>query len=150
MSLNWEDKVKFIIDAAVGDCDIIPSSRNYTLKFIGFTNCNDIEVRANGKVINFEKHYNELNNITEIEIKDHKVTEQLEVEFNGDIRLAKNNIVNRAFEFLNEAQIEFSLKEKIYKTITMHKNQLKIMGDLQAMDLDDDLFGVLSEIILAR
>lgn len=32
----------------------------------------------------------------------------------------------------------------------MHKNQLKIMGDLQAMDLDDDLFGVLSEIILAR
>lgn len=150
MSLNWEDRVKFIIDAAVGDCDVIPSSRNYTLKFIGFTNCNDIEVRANGKVINFEKYYNELNNITEIEIKDHKVTEQLEVEFNGDTRLAKNNIVNRAFEFLNEAQIEFSLKEKIYKIITMHKNQLKIMGDLQAMDLDDDLFGVLSEIILAR
>lgn len=150
MSFNWEGKVKFNIDAAVGNYDIIPSSRNYTLKFTGFTNCDDIEVRSNGKAIDFEKHYNELNNIIVIEIKEHKITKLLEVEFNGDTRLANNNIVNRAFEFLNEAQIEFALKERIYKIITMHKNQLKIMGDLQAMDLDNNLFGVLSEIILAK
>lgn len=150
MSLNWEDKVKFTIDSAIGDYDIIPSSRNYTLKFIGFANYEDIKVKANSKFIDFEKYYDELNNITVIEIKNHQITESLEVEFKGDTRLANNNIVSRVFEFLNESQIEFALKERIYKIITMHKNKIKIISDLQAMDLDNELIGIVSEIILAK
>lgn len=150
MSLNWEDKVKFTIDAAIGDCSVIPSTRNYLLKFIGVANYEDIKVKSNNKIIDFEKNYDELRNTTIIEIKDHQVSNQLEVEFIGDIKLGDNNIANRVFEFLNEAQIEFALKEKIYKVITMHNNPLKIIGDLQAMDLDNELFGVLSEIILAK
>ena len=150
MSLNWEDKVKFTIDSANGDCSVIPTTRNYILKFIGFTNYEDIKVKSNDEIVHFEKNYDELSNTTIIQIKDHQVTNKLEVEFIGDIKLAHNNIANRVFEFLNEAQIEFALKERIYKVITIHNNPIKIIGDLQAIDLDSELFGVLSEIILAK
>lgn len=149
MLFKWSDKAKFIINPAVGDCSIIPNSRNYTLKFIGVINCERLIIKSGDENINFEKYYDKYTNTLMIKISNHDVRRKLEVEFVDSTKLAKNDLVERAFRFLNEAQIEFDIKEKIYNIINIHESKVKIISDLQGMDLDDDLFGVLSEIVLA-
>lgn len=99
--------------------------------------------------MHFEKEYDKLTNTINIKIDKVNVYEEIDITiFNSG--LAQNNINERVFEFLNEAQIEFWIKEKIYYLIDKHKDPMKIISNLQTLELDSELFGVVCEIILAN
>ena len=61
----------------------------------------------------------------------------------------ENHISERCFQFLNQAEIEFDLKDRLYRTIQEGSDRLILLSQLQTMDLDPDLLGALTEIITA-
>ena len=72
------------------------------------------------------------------------------VEFNDKIKCTPNDIQSHVFKFLNEAQIEFTLKERIFNIIKSNNKTSNIIGEFQTLELESDLFGILCEIILAE
>ena len=64
-------------------------------------------------------------------------------------RETDNNVLERCFDFLNQAEIEFILKDRLYSLIQSDRPVSVILSELQAMDLDKDLCGALMEILTA-
>ena len=60
-----------------------------------------------------------------------------------------NQIEKRCFDFLNQAEIGFVLKDEIYGLITSGKKTTVILSELKAKELDTELYGVLTEILTA-
>ena len=149
MDLQWNDFAKFVIQPVNGDCSIIPEERNYILKFIGFVDCSDIKITLDNEEINYEKEYDSYMNMIVIKITKIKTLKNLTVEFKAGTKLSSNDVNKRIFNLLNQAQIEFQLKDKIYEIFNSSQNYIKILGQLQVLDLDKELFGALCEIILA-
>ncbi|OPJ61175.1 glycoside hydrolase family 31 protein [Clostridium oryzae] len=149
MNLYWNKAVKFEIKPAAGDSSVIPEERNYVLKYIGFTDCKAVTVKSDNKDVAYEKEYDSYMNMITIRVNSINTKSGLTVEFNGSTQLSSNDINKRIFDFLNQAQIEFELKDRIYNIVKSDKTQARIVGRLQAMELDEDLFGALCEIILA-
>ena len=64
----------------------------------------------------------------------------------------ENQIVQRIFDFLNQAEIEFDLKTRIISVVRQletGKKPVYVLGQLQAMDQLEELMGPLWEIITA-
>lgn len=150
MSLQWRDLASFKISPAKGDTSLIPEKRDYSLKFRNFTNCNKVKVKSNNEEIKAEQQYNIEKNTLIIKVKEIPVKNDLIIEFNDEVKCSPNNIKLHIFKFLNEAQMEFLLKERIYDIVKANTNQGKIISELQTLELDSDLFGILCEIILAE
>ena len=65
------------------------------------------------------------------------------------IELKENNVKERIETLLDEAQIDFIVKEKIDRIIFEEDNSQVVLGHLLALNLDTDLIKVLGEILLA-
>ena len=55
--------------------------------------------------------------------------------------------MHRCFVFLDQAEIEFGLKDELYSLIERQKNIPALLAELHAMKLEADLYGVLTEIL---
>ena len=62
---------------------------------------------------------------------------------------AGNDIVKESFDFLNQAEISFVLKDELYRLIEAASDRTVLLSQLAAMELDRNLFGALTEIISA-
>ena len=63
--------------------------------------------------------------------------------------VADNRTKERVFDFLNQAEIGFVLKDRLYQLITAGKKLPVLLAELQSMELDKDLYGALMEILTA-
>lgn len=63
---------------------------------------------------------------------------------------ARNDVVERCFDFLNQAEIEFVQKDRLYELIRSERPAAGILSELFAMDISRDLRGVLVEILTAQ
>lgn len=149
MDFKWSEDVNFKINPACGDISLIPQERNYVLKFIGFSDCEEIVVKSHNEKIEYEKSYDKLMNSIIIEVQNISIINDLVIDFKNQTSIATNDIISHIFEFLNKAQIDFILKEKVFNIVNSNKDYSKIIGELQTLELEEDLFGALSEIILA-
>jgi hypothetical protein len=150
MSMDWNTEGIFRIEAAQGNLDLLPVSRNYQLKFIGFVDKQMIKVRSGGKPIDFHKSYDQRSNAIVITIENVMVNEELCVQFEQKPILAANQTEEFLFSILDRAQISFELKEKIYQTVQRNKETYLLISNLTAMNLDENLYSALCEIILAK
>ena len=66
------------------------------------------------------------------------------------LRADKNDVQKRCFEFLDQAEISYVVKEQLYKAVRKERPVHLILAELAAMDLEPDLYGVLAEILSAR
>jgi len=66
-----------------------------------------------------------------------------------NIREKENDTAAYAFDFLNQAEIEFVLKDTLYQMVREEEDKIMLLSQLQAMELDPELLGVLTEIITA-
>ena len=55
----------------------------------------------------------------------------------------------RIFDFLNQAEIEFGLKDELYRLIRTRKSVPVLLGQMSAMGLEKELYGVLAELLTA-
>ncbi|KAE9636249.1 DUF5110 domain-containing protein [Defluviitalea raffinosedens] len=149
MYLDWQEGV-FCIKGAKGKLDLIPQKRNYRLSFVGFADCDEISVELDGDKIPYAKSYDMDQNTLIIDLEGANVTKELKVQFGQKLNLAVNNIEKDLYHLLNQAQIEYQLKEKIYFLIKNQTDRLKTISQLHSWNLPHGLFGMLCELILAR
>ena len=74
---------------------------------------------------------------------------KISVAISKDTVALDNQIEKRCFDFLNQAEIGFVLKDEIYGLITSGKKTTVILSELKAKELDTELYGVLTEILTA-
>lgn len=149
MEFKWDGTQQFVIGPSKGEISLIPSERGYELEFIGCTNgkaavkCGDIEIAA-------EQSYSESDNTIKIIIPKQSVTDKITVEFLEQLYLADNDVIQKAFEFLNQAEIEFVLKERLYGLLKESESVLKTIAQLKSMNLEEGLLGALIELLTAK
>ena len=62
----------------------------------------------------------------------------------------QNEVEERCFDFLNQAEIEFYLKDTLYQLITKEKDSTVLLSKLAAMEIHEDLYKALAELLSAR
>jgi hypothetical protein len=150
MKLDWNKDTSFTIEGAKGDLTLLPVSREYQLEFVGIQDCNRIEVTSNDHSIHFNKKYDKKTNTLTLILKSCHVEDKIHVIlFNGN-QMAENNVKEKVFEFLDRAQIAFDLKSDVYNIIKSDDSNAYKLGNLQAIEIDAEILGIITEMLLAK
>lgn len=97
-----------------------------------------------------QSFYNKQKNAVVVEIPRINTNKKIEVSIDASFRKTENDVIERCFSFLDQAEIEFTLKDKLFTLIQREKPVSVILSELLTMDLDKDLMGVLVELISAN
>ena len=137
MDYKEKDQGVFTIHPAQGKTELIPAKRAYTVEFCDFakTGTDTVKVLVNGA---------ETEAAVEVEAD---TAAEVQIILAGEV--ADNRIEKRIFDFLNQAEIGFVLKDRLYQLITAGKKLPVLLSELQSMELDKDLYGALMEILTA-
>ena len=144
ISYTENENAVFKIYKAEGKTDLIPDKRNYKIKLTGFVNTDDITVNHN-----FTKTYDEIKNTICIYIDSVKTNEQIEIIINSRYKTNDNHVLKRCFDFLNQAEIGFILKDQLFNIISSENRISVLLSKLSSMNIDKDIYGALVEILTA-
>lgn len=135
----------FTVAPAEGDCSLIPASRDYTVKFMGFAEFGEIECSRP-----FTSTFDRRTNTTVVTVSGVGAGEGFSVSLKG-AKLAKNDIAEIVYAYLFRAQIAFKTKEAIYRAVETYGASVQTMSEISAMqDLSDDMRCALYELIFAH
>ena len=153
MNFHWGSNAEFIIEGAQGETELIPEKRSLVIKLHGIKDCTDrISVSADGSALSgsagCSAAYDDRTRTLTCTLKDVPVCTQIRL-IAEHAETAENDFVKECFDFLDQAEISFVLKDTLYGMILKSKDRTVLISELQAMDLDADLLGVLTEIICA-
>ncbi len=153
MNFHWGSNAEFIIEGAQGETELIPEKRSLVIKLHGIKDCTDrISVSADGSALSgsagCSAAYDDRTRTLTCTLKDVPVCTQIHL-IAEHAETAENDFVKECFDFLDQAEISFVLKDTLYGMILKSKDRTVLISELQAMDLDADLLGVLTEIICA-
>ncbi len=152
MHLSWETKAEgfsavFTVERPEGNTEQLPPEREYIIELHGVTCCKT-EIRAEGETLSGRTTYHEETASVQVKLERISQDKTLEVYFyNG--KETKNPVADQCFAFLNQAEIPFALKDKLYRLVLDIEDKTILLSQLQSMELDRDLLGVLTEIIAA-
>lgn len=153
MKFLWGDSAEFIIEGASGKTELVPRKRNYVIMLHGVSPCAErTSVYINGTCLSETK-----DGAVSYDSETHVLTCKLEAaDCDAQIRITvekveeeENDRIKECFDFLNQAEISFVLKDKLYSMISEAEDRTILLSELQAMELDPDLSGALAEIISA-
>ena len=148
LTFRWGKMCTFQISAVRGDIEVIPEKRDYTIHLCGMENPEKVEVYQDGKKIHFKRTYCSTFHTACISLKNCP-TEANTVVYLTGASLAHNDIPNLCYQLLDQAQIEYNLKNKIYSIVCNEKDISRIFGILQTLCVPKDLFGAICEILTA-
>ena len=151
--LYTEDQTcTFVVQPAAGKLELIPEKRSYILEMTGF-DCEAVkhlEVSVDDMPKEVEAiTYDEKKQAVVIKVSMTAVTQKITVTIPASYTYVKNQVEERCFDFLNQAEISFVLKDRIYSLLQKGKDAAILVAELSAMGLDPDLYGALVEIITA-
>lgn len=136
----------FTIYPAEGKVNLIPQKRAYTVGFNGIAEC-EIYVSVNGNNVEARSEYDEEKGRITVALPETDVCGKIEITLKDCTCIEENGVKRRCFDFLNQAEIDFELKDRIYALVCREKRVPVLESELMAMDLDRDLAGALTEII---
>ena len=149
MTYAHGDSAVFTIEPAQGKTELIPEKRQYTVVLTGWQDVREsVQVTVDGTAIKCEMAYDEHTNAITILLPAVGVTSCVKVTVKGHMA-KENHVEKRCFDFLNQAEIGFTLKDRLYQMIQKEKRVPVLLAQLSSMDLDEDLLGVLTEILTA-
>lgn len=151
MKLDWKEK-RFTLLPVQGDTSLVPEKRNWKLCFHKIT-AKDAQVLINGAEEKEEK--SPLRSIVTTEgdtllIALTGITPQdrVEIILPKETGIAPNPVKELLYEFLNQAEIRFFLKDQIYRLAESSEGDLgTLLSGLQAMDVDEKLQRAVLEIV---
>ncbi len=152
MSFAWQKDAVFTLEGAGGSTDLIPAARDYTFCFHGLRPCRcEVSLNTKGNPAQMpavSQEYDEDTHTLRCTIESIPVSAGISIVI-PDAGEAENDIRLDAFDFLNQAEISFSLKDTLYRLIMENPEKTLLLSELQSMDLDRELLGALTEIITA-
>jgi hypothetical protein len=139
--IRWQHAAgELRIGPAQGALDLLPSSRRYRVVLHGL----DDVVATSPDGSRTEAAAGPL----EVEF-DVLTAEGATLAVAGERRTSDNRVEPRIHDLLNAAQIEYRLKEEIWRIVRTETGALRRLASLQAMELEPALHGALMELLLA-
>lgn len=144
--------VELDIHPAEGNLALIPEKRRYTVELIGFKKCaaKKVVVLADGQKIDVTTSYDKKKQAVIVELPEIPVTAEINISLSKESVQKENCVAQLCFDFLNQAEIEFMLKDQLYNAIQKETRIPVLIAQLNAMGLEKDLFGALTELITAK
>ena len=131
-------RVVFTIGAAQDEASLIPEVRSYTIEMTGFEQDpggNPVMVRSGEDMTEVSVSYDGQKKAFIISVPPVRTSEVLEVTMDAALRADKNDVQRRCFEFLDQAEISYIVKEQLYKAVRKERPVHLILAELAAMDL---------------
>lgn len=148
MELLWGDDVSFKILPVSGDESLVPKSRAIKVLFRGYQEATQIQVMCNGKVIAQQSDYDSSTQTLSVDIASHDSQASLLIRLTGKNLLSENsNWQEKLYALLDQAQIDYDLKERLYQLCTGRNDALNKVQQLQSMQLDKALHDALLEVL---
>ena len=141
---------ELIISPANGNRSLIPQMRSYLIEFTGISKDSHVTVSVDGDQITSASSYDERKQAVLVEVSDISVTKEIKFMIDLEHGLATNNVLKLCFDFLNQAEIDFFLKDDIYGLLETEKRVPILLSRLQAMNLKEHLLPILTEFITAK
>ena len=150
LSLHWGESKTFTVAPSRGKLELIPQSRDYDLEFYGVAPDAVQTVTVCGESRDLNIVYDEKRHILTVSVKDISVEKGLEVHFINDASLQNNNIAAFAYTVINQAQIPFANKEKLYRILTGDTDKLCKLSTMETMVMPEEMKSVVRELLLAE
>ena len=144
------DQCAFHIHAAEGKKSLLPTVRTYVLELIGCAaEASEIQVLVNGVRWQATVSKTAQGPTVKLHIDVVPTNAELTVVFGEKNAQPHNETLADIFDFLNQAEISFALKTRIYRAVESRTNLAMLLSELCAMELDVDLYNALVELICA-
>ena len=147
MQVSWGESSRLVIEKPEGCLEYLPEKRTYTVKFHGVCD-SSVRAEADGASCLTQCSYDEKTNTLTCQVEMLPSDTRIQVVLEQAVQ-AENHVTEECFDFLNQAEIPFPLKEVLYQAIKDQEDKTVLLSTLQAMELDRELLGALTEIITA-
>lgn len=147
MQVSWGESSRLVIEKPEGCLEYLPEKRTYTVKFHGVCD-SSVRAEADGASCLTQCSYDEKTNTLTCQVETLPSDTRIQVVLEQAVQ-AENHVTEECFDFLNQAEIPFPLKEVLYQAIKDQEDMTVLLSTLQAMELDRELLGALTEIITA-
>lgn len=144
MTWNQEDGT-MTIHGAEGEKTLLPEKRSYTVQFYAVSESKVSASGADIKAVTYDARKHCLTVELEAVLSEKTVKITLE-----NPCLTDNNITQDIYDFLNQSEIDFDLKDVIYTCVCRQKNKAALITELCALGLDRTMIEILSEMISAH
>ena len=144
MSYREGEEAVFTIGPAQGERNLIPQKRNYRIRLVGFRDTEKITVNHS-----YGKSYDSKCNTLVLDIPGADTGEVLKVRLDTRYRTRDNQVLSRCFDFLDQAEISFLLKDRLYRKIQGSACVPELLSELAAEDMPRELLLTLTEILTA-
>ena len=146
------EEVGFVIHPAQGNLSLIPGMRSYTVELHGFEEGaeEEVSVTSGGEMLYASASYDKNMRAVVIQIPLTRVTEEIKISVDKKWRQLKNQVKENVFCFLNQAEIDFFLKDRIYDLIQKENRLPILISRLHTMNLEEKLLAVLMEMLTAK
>lgn len=149
--MKWRESGQrsFTVSPLKGNRSVVPEKRWYTLEFYG-AGQEPPRIFVNGKEVDGNSSYQKERKILTVKIPAVSPEDTLEVRFEKQCQIPSNDIVDQIFQILYKAEMEYDKKKQIYDYVRKGKNVSEMVGILQTLELDQQIFGMLLEVLLAQ
>lgn len=146
MNLNWQEKT-FTIKPSAGDLTLLPKQRTWKIELHKVTAEEAVVLVNQTEQKDCCTHNGSTLTIT---LADIRPEDTIEIRLPQNTQVAANPVQQQIFDFLNQAEIDFIAKEKIYQA-ARHAQETPelLLSELQSMEITPDLSGAIQEIICA-
>lgn len=146
MNLNWQEKT-FTIKPSAGDLTLLPKQRTWKIELHKVTAEEAVVLVNQTEQKDCCVHNGTTLTITLANIRPE---DTIEIRLSQNTQVAANPVQQQIFDFLNQAEIDFIAKEKIYQA-ARHAQETPelLLSELQSMEITPDLSGAIQEIICA-
>lgn len=146
MNLNWQEKT-FTIKPSAGDLTLLPKQRTWKIELHKVTAEEAVVLVNQAEQKDCCTHNGTTLTITLANIRPE---DTIEIRLPQNTQVAANPVQQQIFDFLNQAEIDFIAKEKIYQA-ARHAQETPelLLSELQSMEIIPDLSGAIQEIICA-
>ncbi|WP_410502923.1 glycoside hydrolase family 31 protein [Exiguobacterium acetylicum] len=139
-ALDWGAR-ELTIAAPTGHRDLLPENRSITLILRGVR---EGYVQRDGESVT--GHYDHATQSLRVELGEvtDTITLSLQVEMSTN-----ENKMDRLYAFLDQAEISYDLKDRLYRLLSQKLDPVNMMHQLQALELEKDLVDCLLELMLS-
>lgn len=151
MRLDWriDGGTEFTITGAPAKA-FMPKARDYILSFICVEeNTAPVVCGEDFRDLTIDSSYDTEHHNLQVFLRQIPADEKIRLRFNIPLELATNITIPRFKAILNKAQIEYELKNQIYRILTSEKETSVIISNLQTLKLSDELLEAITEILFA-
>lgn len=137
--LDWSART-LTIATPFGKRELLPEKREVTLILRGV---NEGHVSRDGEVL--PSRYDHQTQSLSVDLGELGETQVLSLQVDMS---TNDNRMERLYTFLDQAEIGYDLKDRLYRLLSQRLEPVNLMHQLQALDLEKDLVDCLLEIML--